>query len=584
MAPGRRAMSSSAAGVRAAWRSVMRFKRAAFEAEQRRPVQACCSVSIGMLLPSARRSMQHFSGGSHGDSSSSSRGFCTMASGGSYAAMEEVLAGVPAICGVGDGGALESAWLDSAEPLIAAGQVAEGLAVVVHAACEANDLRKARRLVLRLLALEEWSREEGVEFVVPASLWSALVGAHARAGDADAGFAMLGRSMQSPDAGGELSASVFEALIGGLVESGRPKLAFETFERMRTLAMVDPSAELYTVMIRASARMRDPDSARGFYDELVTRKQVSAEARAEYIIATASRLRTTRLAFQLFSEAARLGEELRLDVCGALAAACARAATVGAGAAASMEEALKNARLLQRRMAASDLLPDTRTQANLVRTFGLAAAAATDAAASESSAASSPTSSRTSTSSSLQDASRSLANAWRIVAEARESGPVPVAVLEALLQAYCSGGESMLEHAVTLLDMYPELAEVPADATSYALVLDAYASYKQTEKFRDLWTSMLGYSESKPTEAMLRQALNMALAAKDGPWTISVLQLMYEARALPEAEVAAAIHAMPQRVSGEAKTLLRALERLPAQPTLAEERRFRHAAASSVAA
>lgn len=416
----------------------------------------------------------------------------------------------------------------------------EEIVALVCSAAAAEDMARARRLCLRLLA-----RQEAGEAVVPLTVWRALVGAHARTGDVDAAFALL-RWFEGPEttsnngttvvpvATDSIPAEVLEALIAGLVEARRLRAAFETFHRMRTWILVEPSARLYAVMIRACGLARDPNTARQLFDELAAREVPTAEARAELVVALASRARTGRAALQIFNNAVRHGDPLRLDVCRAIGSACARGGLVD------------EAKRLQRRMLAAGLAPDSGLQADLIHAFGSAAARVGDKGADA-------------------ERVRLLTYAWRVVQDAHKRGAVDSPILAALAGAYCACG--LAEHAEGLLSMYPTFGCGP-DAESYGLVLNALE--QDAGRFKNLWYTMLSRTRVKPTGSMLQVALRVAISARDAPWAHAVLELMFTARVQPGAEAAEELLALPTASSRtrDMRHLLQAFKGLDLGPAM----------------
>ncbi|CAK0796039.1 unnamed protein product, partial [Prorocentrum cordatum] len=135
-----------------------------------------------------------------------------------------------------------------------------------------EDAALARRICLRLLAAEGH---------VPAAVWGALVCAHARDGDADAAFALLSRLEARGGGGAEVPPLVFEELIEGLVRDRRLQAAFDTFQRMRTWSLMEPSARLYAIMIRACGLSKDPERAAVLFEELCAREEPTPEEGGE---------------------------------------------------------------------------------------------------------------------------------------------------------------------------------------------------------------------------------------------------------------------------------------------------------------
>jgi len=419
------------------------------------------------------------------------------------------------------GEALERAW-DLAEPFGGSRPAKDSLALLVGAAASAGDLPRARRLCLRLLALDGGGKQG-----VPVAVWQALISAHARAGDADAAFGMLG-SLESVTGASQAQVppAVFEALICGLVESRNLPAAFDAFRRLRTWALAEPGPALCAAMVRAYGHMGDVEQAVRLYDELAARQAPTPELRAELIVALAGRWRTAREAFRLAGEAQRQGDPLLPRTAGALAAACARGGLAD------------EARALLRRLKAAGLELDTRARADLIRAFGVAAARCQGDADSE--------------------RARLLAHAWRLVQEgARPGSGLPTEVLNALLEAYCASG--LTAYAEELLGMGLELRCAP-DAESFSLVLEALRG--EPHRFRALWGRLLAASAVRPTPGMLQCALEVAVEAQDARWAASLLHLLFAAKAAPSAKSASALRALPGgATAGSIRQLLRAFER-----------------------
>lgn len=425
------------------------------------------------------------------------------------------------------GEALERAW-DLAEPFGGSRPPKDSLALLVAAAAgEEGGLERARRLCLRLLALEG-------RHAVPISVWQSLVAAHARAGDADAAFGMLG-SLESPDGAGAVPAPVLEALICGLVESRNLPAAFDAFRRLKTWTLAEPGPALCAAMVRACGIVGDVEQASSIYDGFAARQPPTPELRAELIVALAGRRRTAREAFRLAGEAQRHGDPLPPRLVGALAAACARGGLA------------EEARRLLRRLRAAGAAPDTRAKADLIRAFGAAAARCSGEADSE--------------------RERLLAHAWRILREAPgPRGGVPTEVFNALVEAYCACG--LPEHAEAVLGMGQELGCAP-DEESFAIVLEALRP--EPRRFRALWGRLLGNTAAQPTPAMLRMALEVAAEAEDARWAVSLLELLFAAKAAPSATAMGALRGLPLGPTATAvRQLLRALEQQGLAPREAE--------------
>eukprot|EP00434_Breviolum_minutum_P002372 symbB.v1.2.002096.t1/scaffold114.1/size323002/2 len=315
-------------------------------------------------------------------------------------------------------------------------QAEEALSSLVQTALAADDLRRARQLCLRLLALQEVDGGQSNAAHLPASLLNALVCAHARGGDADVAFALLGclEELHGSESA-TLPVEIFEALVEGLVTAGHCKAAFGVFQRMKTWAMVEPSRPMYVQMIKACGIVRDPDQAQSLFDEMISKhgadhKDTLDVASMELAIALASRRRTARRAFGKVREVSRGGVPLPWRLCVALARACAE-----------LGEA-EEAKTLRRRMLAAGLPPDGALRADLVRAFGFAASRASDG-----------------------QRSRALSFAWREVQEAvtdakEGRGEVPAELLHAILAAYCSAGAAA--HAEEILFMSSEELGVEA--------------------------------------------------------------------------------------------------------------------------
>lgn len=419
-------------------------------------------------------------------------------------------------------GTLASAW-KTTEGLIASGHLAEGLALLIESAAEKDDVRIADRLCLRLLALEEAGKVE-----VPLSVWQALVGLHARSGDTDAAFALLGRVESACSNSGEKDVQVpleaFESLIGGLVESRRIRAAFDTFQRMRTWALLEPSPHLYAIMIRASGIARDPEKALNLFEEVKQSGSPSPEIRAALVIALASQKRTERLALQTFHEAVRKGDGLHDEVCRVLASVCARSGLA------------EETKLLQRRMRAANVLPDATTRADFIRAFGVAAARAATSA----------------------EQVQLLSHAWREIRAAKEAGVLSPDILNALVSAYCACG--LVEHAENLLGLYPGFNCTP-DAQGYEIVLEALKG--KPPQFRRMWEAMIGQTALTPSTTILESALEIAVKDRDGQWVHRILQLMFEAKVHPKTELVELIRSMPLDTIGKLnRQLLSAFERL----------------------
>ncbi|CAL1163248.1 unnamed protein product [Cladocopium goreaui] len=387
----------------------------------------------------------------------------------------------------------------------------DALALLVAQALAAEELSLARQLCLRMVALKEASESGSAELLPPAVL-HALVCAHARAGDADVAFSLLG-ILEKSDKNQALPVEIFEALVEGLVSSGRCRSAFETFERMKTWDMVQPSSALYVQMIKASGMVRDPDQAQSLFDEMLSKHGTdhNDEAQLELIIAQTSQRRSTRTAFRMANELlTRRGAVLSWRLCVALARGCAELGDA------------EEAKRLRRRMLAAGIFPDDGTRSDLVRAFGRAAAMAPEG-----------------------ERGKLLSHAWREVQEARGASGSDRALspelLHAILAAYCSAG--LPWHGDEILRMSQEELGVEADATAYDLVLTAYFSADPRDpRFVRLWRRMLRAETVKPTEGALQMALKVAVTLQDRDFTKSVLELMFESRCAPDPLVLQQLH------------------------------------------
>ncbi|CAK9011272.1 unnamed protein product [Durusdinium trenchii] len=407
----------------------------------------------------------------------------------------------------------------------------DGLSLLVAAALASDDLPRARRICLRLLALQEAELGPSKKTVdlLPASVLHALICAHARLGDADAAFAFLG-SLETP--GAPIPVEIFESLIEGLVSRGRARSAFGAFERMRSWALLEPTVKLYVQMIKACSLVRDPDRAEALIEEMKNKYgPANEEAHSEFIIALASRRRTASRAFQLASESSRRGLAPSARLCVALARACAETSNA------------EEAKQLRRRMRAAQVEPDVGLRADLVRAFGQAAALVQEPGL----------------------RGRLLANAWRELQESRQQGPIPLELLHAMLAAYCSCGAPT--QAEEILLMSREELGVEPDETAYHLVLSALAT-SHAGRFRELWRRLQRQTPLRPTAKMLPVALKVALVLQDMTLARSVLELMFHQRLTVEPQLAEQLAKSP-----ELRRLLKAFQRVGAVDSESGERR-----------
>eukprot|EP00435_Cladocopium_sp_Y103_P033313 s1035_g8.t1 len=417
-------------------------------------------------------------------------------------AVVPLLESLPAMC---RSPAMAAAWQGVQTSLGAAStlsQTEDALALLVAQALAAEELSLARQLCLRMVALKEDSESGGSAELLPPAVLHALVCAHARAGDADVAFSLLG-ILEKTEKHQALPVEIFEALVEGLVSSGRCRSAFGAFERMKTWAMVKPTRALYVQMIKASGMVRDPDQAQSLFDEMMSKHGTdhNDEAQLELIIALTSRRRTTRAAFRMANEVLARGHPaLSWRLCVGLARGCAE-----------LGEA-EEAKRLRRRMLAAGIIPDDGVRSDIVRAFGRAAAMAPEA-----------------------DRGKLLSHAWREVQEARGARGQALSheLLHAILSAYSSCG--LPWHADEILTMSHDELGVEADATAYQLVLTAYFTASPSDpRFVRLWRRMLRAETVKPTEEALQMALKVAVTLQDRDFTKSVLELMFESRCAPD--------------------------------------------------
>uniref|UniRef100_A0A7S1F565 Pentacotripeptide-repeat region of PRORP domain-containing protein n=1 Tax=Noctiluca scintillans TaxID=2966 RepID=A0A7S1F565_NOCSC len=409
------------------------------------------------------------------------------------------------------GPSLQEAW-QAAEGFFSANAPGDALELLVGASAVEGDLSRTRRLCLRLLALEEAG-----EAKVNPSVWRALVGVHARSGDVDGAFSILGHLEKlSVEDAALIPCEVFEALLHGLVEGGRVRTAFEVFQRMRTQSLVEPSVHIYTTMLRACGAARNPGRAQTLFQDLESLGATPA-ARAAYVVALASRPHSAWMAFKSFQESMKCGDPLRPDVCNALGEACAQGGFA------------EEAKRLIRRMHMASVRPDTALQCSLIGAFGKAAE--TDEA----------------------ERTRLLTHAWHVIRDAKVNGAVHPRLLHVLLKGYCSSG--LAAHAVKLLGLFPKFG-CPPDAEGYHIVLEVLTD--SPASFRSLWKE-LHASSVKPSPPMLERALRVALAVRDAGWAHSVLQDMYALRAPLSRELAERLRALQNR---DLRQLLDTFEKL----------------------
>lgn len=440
-------------------------------------------------------------------------------------------------------GPLAEAW-PKAEQLLRAGHGGDALSFLVGQAAAAGDLPLARRISLRLVAMHV----DGAGYPLT-GLWMALICAHAQGGDADGAFAML-RHLDRESSGetAEVPAVVVEALISGLIEKRRYAAAFAIFQRFRTRSLLEPSLQMYVLLLRCCRFTSDADRAVELFEELAAREQPPAEARAEFIAVLAGRRQTVRRAFQVFGESSRAGHLLSLDMCRPLAAACGRYGLS------------EEAKLLHRRLLAAGLEPDVRMRADIVRAFGSAAARASQLRGPDSNG----------------ECVRLLGHAWQIAQEACRSGPLHADIFNALVSAYCGAG--LTEHACQLLDMSEELGCSP-DAASYAAILAAVE--RAPQDFQQLWGRMTSAGGVQPTPAMLELALRVAVASRSPQWVCTVLEQMFAACVAPSEHTVHSIRGLSAGPEGRRlRNLLDAFERtrFPPKPTAAGGRTIRRTA------
>jgi len=441
------------------------------------------------------------------------------------------------------GEVLEAAWR-MAEPTTRSGAWREAITLLIGAAASADDLLRARRLCLKLFTLDG-GREQ-----VPLAVWRSLICAHARAGDVDGAFGLLGTLERASEGNGfELPGAVFEVLIAGLVDSKNLPAAFGAFKRMRTWSLAEPSQRLYAAMVRACGMVRDPEQAQQLFEECAAREQPSPELYEELMIALATRRRTTRAAFRTFHQAVGRGTiTVGPRAFAALAAACARDGRVD------------DVKLLQRRMKAARVKPTLQVRTDIVRTFGTAAsrAAARIALTDNATADTGRSGGRKQDDENEKEQGRLMAYAWRTVQEAREEeGQVPAKLFNALLAAYCGSGSA--SHAEEALHMAADLNCMP-DVSSYAIVLDGFKD--DPPQFQALWSHMLSNTSISPTSPMLDIALDVAVTANDAAWALSVLENMFTAEVRPSEVTLSRLRASPMASRFQPiKRMLQALHR-----------------------